>query len=144
MQCRQIEFGSAEYELSLALRQKVLREPLGLVLSNHDLNGEDQQLHFALFAEDQHRLLACLVINPLTPSTAKLRQMAVTPDSHGQGLGMMLVKDTENLLRKRGVQTVEMHARTSATGFYQKLGYEPSGPVFTEVGIEHQKMWRRL
>ena len=130
--------------LSLGLRERVLRQPLGLSLSASDLRDEDQQLHFGLFAEDQHRLLACLVINPLTPSMVKLRQMAVAPDVQGQGLGLMLVTDTEKLLRDRGVQTVELHARTSAAGFYQKLGYEPSGPVFIEVGVEHQKMWRHL
>ena len=151
MQCRQIAFGSPEYALSLALRQKVLRQPLGVFLSQADLRGEDQQLHFGLFAEEgglfaeeDVRLLACLVINPLSPSTAKLRQMAVAPDSQRQGLGQMLVKETESFLKNRGMQTVELHARTSAMDFYKKLGYEPSGPVFSEVGIEHQRLWRQL
>jgi predicted GNAT family N-acyltransferase len=150
MQCRQIEFGSAEYELSLALRHEVLRRPLGLSLSNEDTKNDAGQWHFALFAEDQYQgqgqgqLLACLVVNPLSPLKVKLRQMAVAPDCQRQGLGQLLVKATENFLRNRNVQTVELHARSSATGFYQRLGYEPSGPVFSEVGIDHQKMWKQL
>ncbi len=140
----QIKFGSAEYELCLALRQQVLRQPLGLSLSQEDLRGENQQLHFGLFSKEQDSLLACLVIHPLTPTTAKLRQMAVVMDSQRQGIGQVLVTETEDFLRRRGVQTVELHARTSATGFYEKLGYEPSGPLFNEVSIEHQKMWRQL
>jgi len=140
----QIKFGSPEYELSLKLREQILRQPLGLVLSREDLRGENQQLHFGLFADQQDVLLACLVVNPLTALKAKLRQMAVAIDSQRQGLGELLVKETEDFLRTHGVQIVELHARTSATGFYEKLGYEPSGPVFTEVGIEHLKMSRRL
>ncbi len=144
MRCRQILFGSLEYELSLTLRQQVLRQPLGVSLSEEDLRGENQQLHFGLFAEEEGSLLACLVINPLTPLRAKLRQMAVAPDYQRKGLGQMLIRETENFLRNSGVQTVELHARTSAVDFYEKIGYEPSGPIFSEVGIDHQKMWRRL
>jgi predicted GNAT family N-acyltransferase len=37
-----------------------------------------------------------------------------------------------------------MHARKTAMGFYEKLGYEKIGDEFTEVTIPHYKMEKRL
>ena len=37
-----------------------------------------------------------------------------------------------------------MHARMTAVGFYAKLGYTRVGDGFTEVGIPHVKMEKRL
>jgi predicted GNAT family N-acyltransferase len=39
-----------------------------------------------------------------------------------------------------GITHLLMHARLSAVGFYQKLGYEKVGGSFTEVGIPHVRM----
>lgn len=39
---------------------------------------------------------------------------------------------------------IETHAREYAADFYLKLGYEITGDRFTEVGIPHRFMEKRL
>lgn len=56
---RQIAHGSAAYSAACALRNRVLRLPLGLDLYREDLAAEVSQLHFGLY-DEADALLACL------------------------------------------------------------------------------------
>lgn len=136
----EIVHNSPEYQQTLALRERVLRIPLGLKLSDIDTDDEDQQLHFAIF--DEWSLLACVVAKPLGSGAVKLRQMAVCPQQQGKGVGRHLLEFVEDALRQRGFQRIEMSARQSAIGFYEKLGYRTTGESYIEQGIPHIKMQR--
>ena len=52
MLIREIEHGGQEYRGTLAMRHGILRAPLGLDWSADDLTGEDGQLHFGLFDDE--------------------------------------------------------------------------------------------
>jgi len=136
---RQIACPSPDYALECALRDEVLRRPLGLRLRDEDLAAEDRQWHFGLFAADGN-LVACAVALPLSPVRVKIRQMAVAPAWQAQGIGRRLMEELERNLRARDLAAFELHARRTATGFYQKLGYKAVGAEFFEVGIPHVKM----
>jgi len=136
---KEIVFGTNEYKRECQLRKEVLREPLGLSLSPEDLAGEENQLHFGLFEADDN-LVACVIAAPLSPTTARIRQMAVTPARQGKGLGQRIMNETENNLRARGYKSLELDARSSAVGFYRKLGYTVVGDEFIEVTVLHFRM----
>ncbi len=158
----QIEFGSTEYLASLKLREAMLRLPHGLALSKADTEHDAQHLHFAFlqnkelqneqfqnkeFQNEQlkdKQLLACLVIQPLKDGHGKLRQMCVDKNQQGKQLGTHLIKQTEMALQTLGFNFIEMAARKSAVGFYEKLGYAIQGDSFTMLGIEHITMVRSL
>ncbi len=152
MQFRKIEFSSADYALACQLREQVLRMPLGLRLTAHDVVDEVVQWHYGVFNDAQ--LLACLVIKPLDNSATsdsacskpivKLRQMAVLPTHQGKGLGKLLVISTEQALAELGIKQIELNARQTAIGFYQRLDYQPSGDLFIEIGIPHILMKKAL
>ena len=142
MKLRCVAFGSSRYRDCLELRRRVLREPLGLEWSARDLEGEEDQRHFALV--DGKDLVACLVIRPLEDARVKLRQMAVLPERQGRGLGRELVSATIKLLHHDGVEEVELHARNGAVGFYEKLGFVRVGKRFLEVDIPHWRMVRGI
>jgi predicted GNAT family N-acyltransferase len=139
MHVRQITHGSAEYQLTCELRNQVLRLPLGLNLYDEDLSSESAQWHFGLLS-DQGELLACVIVVPLATTTAKIRQMAVRPNQQQSGLGSTLLKSVHDECRQRGVQRITMHARVSAIGFYQRLGYTITSEEFVEVTIPHVVM----
>lgn len=136
---REIGCGSPAYELELALRDEVLRQPLGLRLEAGDVAADDKQLHFGLF-DSGGDLTACVVGVPVSPVKAKIRQMAVAPAWQGKGLGRRLMEELERELKTRGFREFELHARRSAEGFYQRLGYTTVGGEFIEVTIPHVKM----
>jgi predicted GNAT family N-acyltransferase len=50
----------------------------------------------------------------------------------------------ENVARDNGYKKMIMHARKTAVGFYEKLGYTTTGNEFTEVSIPHFVMEKRL
>ncbi len=139
----EIEFASPAYEDALALRQAVLREPLGRMLDRDDLDGEDKQIHFACF-DKRGKVVACISAKVLGEKTCKLRQMAVHEAYRGRGVGAMLLRRVEAAFKAKGFEWSELHARESAQVFYKKSAYEQVGNLFEEVGIAHLKMIKRL
>ncbi len=140
---REIAYGSTEYEAARELRQAVLRAPLGLSLSADDLRGEDRQLHFALFTGNDE-LVGCVIVVPASGGQARIRQMAIAPAHQRQGLASKMMLELEAKLSSRGFCLLSLHARRSAIGFYEKLGYESTGSEFVDVTLPHQKMLKRL
>lgn len=140
---KEIAFGSEDFHKECELRNAVLRVPLGLDLYAEDLTQESQQAHFGLFDSEQN-LIACLIAVTLSNSTSKLRQMAVAPQHQGQGLGRDLLLRVQTRLAQQGVTLITLHARISARGFYEKLGYIQVGGEFAEVGIPHVCMEKCL
>jgi ribosomal protein S18 acetylase RimI-like enzyme len=142
MKFSEIIYGSEQYEQAVKLRQEILRAPLNLDLQYENLSSETKQLHFGIFNNEQ--ILACLVILPVEDSLAKLRQMAVEPEQQRNGLGRKLILEVEEHLKTIGFKEIELNARTSAIGFYEKLGYEVIGKEFIEVKIPHLKMLKSI
>jgi len=142
MHFKNIEFASADYATACQLREQVLRTPLGLRLSVNDVMNEITQWHYGVFKDEQ--LLACLVIKPVDKAIVKLRQMAVLPAYQGKGLGQFLVNNTEQALFKQGIQQIELNARQTAIGFYQRLGYQIYGELFIDISIPHILMKKTL
>jgi len=140
---REISTKSVEYQRALALREEVLRVPLGLSLQDEDLSAEKDGLHFGLFAPDG-ALAACVMAVPLSAGAAKIRQMAVRPALQRRGLGTRLLREVERILAARGITHLELDSRKSALGFYQKLGYTAVGGEFTAVTLPHVRMRKDL
>jgi ribosomal protein S18 acetylase RimI-like enzyme len=120
----------------------VLRKPLGLERAAVLFPFDRESLH--LVALDGGRVVGCVLFHPEGPQTGRLFQMAIEPDRQGTGLGTRLVRALEDDLARRGFQEVTLHARDTAVGFYARLGYEPVGAPYVEVGIPHQNMKRAL
>lgn len=134
---------SVLYERTVALRDEVLRRPLGLIFSDEDLDAESDDLHCAATGRDGD-LLGCLVLTRVDEQTVRMRQVAVRPDRQGGGIGAVLVRFSEQVARSSGYRRMVLHARETAVAFYLRLGYEIEGEEFTEVGIPHRFMARRL
>ena len=142
MQFLETQFGSPDYEQSLRLRDRVLREPLGLVLNAGDVEDEASQVHLAALEEEQ--VVGCILLRPLDDDVVQFRQMAVDANYRGQGIGQRLLEFAEQKARSYGFQRVVMDAREVARGFYEKNGYSVSGERYGKVGIPHYRMTKML
>jgi ribosomal protein S18 acetylase RimI-like enzyme len=140
---KEIAFGTDEYRLECVLRNDVLRKPLGLELTAEELAREEDQLHFGLFEGDDN-LVACVVAVRLSPTDARIRQMAVSPIHQRKGLGKRIMSELEADLRSRGLTNLVLHARASAVGFYERLGYTVTGDEFIDVTVAHFRMVKVL
>ncbi|MBK7588753.1 MAG: GNAT family N-acetyltransferase [Bacteroidetes bacterium] len=137
-----IDYSSPNYNNVLSLRQRVLREPLGLNLFDEDLREDRDQ--YIIIAKDENDVVACLMLKILDKDTVKIRQMAVDHTRQGMGYGHTLIKYAENFCILNEYSSIELHARKTAIPFYEKSGYTSIGDEFMEVGIPHIKMIKHL
>ncbi len=142
MGLKQIDHGSSEYIQMVQLRKQILRIPLGLSFTEEELADENKNILIAAYDDDV--MLGCCMLCPVDPQTVRLRQMAVQGNLQGQGIGASIMSFAENLARDKGFDRVIMHARDSAIGFYEKLGYKVVGEGFMEVNLPHHLMVKEL
>jgi N-acetylglutamate synthase-like GNAT family acetyltransferase len=135
MALKLIDYGSPEYEKMLRLRNDLLRKPLGLNFDLQELEKEKDDVLMGAFEDD--RLLGCCLLTRVDAKTMRLRQMAVPNNLQGKGIGRALMVFAENIARDMGYETLMMHARVTATGFYEKLGYVKKDGQFIEITIPH-------
>lgn len=137
-----IDHGSKEYKQMVDLRYNMLRKPLGLTFSEEELEGELDNILIGCFDDD--KLEGCCMLVPKDNQTVQLRQMAVISGLQGKGIGRVLMQFAENIARDRSYKKLIMHARKTAIGFYEKLGYKKTGNEFLEVTIPHYAMEKIL
>ena len=137
-----IDHGSVQYEQMVRLRDDILRKPLGLYFTKEELEKEKEHLLIGAFEDD--KMLACCMLVEENAKRVRLRQMAVSNDLQGKGIGKALMIFAENLARDRGYKKITMHARKNAIGFYEKMGYVKVGDEFEEITIPHYLMEKKL
>lgn len=142
MGLKQIDHGTDEYWKMVALRNQILRAPLGLGFTEDELAREKEDILVAAFEDDD--MLGCCVLSALDPYRMRLRQMAVMANLQRKGIGASLMNFCETLARDRGCKILMMHARDTAMGFYEKFGYRVTGDPFEEVGLPHHVMEKKL
>jgi predicted GNAT family N-acyltransferase len=142
MPLKQIDHGTQEYDKMIKLRYEILRKPLKLSFDNEELEKEKEDILIGAFEED--KILGCCMLKKIDKNTVRLRQMAVANNLQGKGIGASMMNYAENVSRDAGYKKVIMHARKTAIGFYEKLGYTVTGNEFTEVSIPHFVMEKRL
>src|SRR6185436_15051302 len=107
MKIKLITFGTPEYKDMVALRDEVLRKPLGIKFDPGQLKKEDTDFLIGCY-DDQDILRGCVILTPLNQDCVKLRQMAVHHDFQSQGIGEMLIQFCENLCREKGYNRIEL------------------------------------
>lgn len=131
-----------DFEAVFALREKILRQPLGLSLYHEDTSADaEDDVYIAL---KEGAVIACLMVKPKGDGILKFRQMAVDSEYQAAGIGKQLMQAAEKDAQSNGFKLIELHARQYAVGFYEKLGYHAFGTVFEEVTLPHLAMKKFL
>lgn len=133
-----VPYASEHYWQSLALREQVLRKPLGMHTRPEDTAHDAEQLHVVAIHNKQ--VIATISMVLVDTQQIKLRQMAVHPDYSGKGIGAALVNHAHAHAASTKHTHITLNARDTAIGFYEKLGYQCIGEPFEEIGIIHQRM----
>lgn len=142
MTIQQLDRKSPLYTGVFELRERILRQPLGLSLHNEDLGEEVDDRIFA--AVSGGVVIGCVMLRPTGNARLKLRQMAVDNTLQQKGVGRLLVEAAEAYGRENNFKQMVLHARSNAVGFYEKLGYRTEGREFEEVSIPHMLMQKLL
>jgi len=142
MPIKQIDHSSKEYQQMINLRNEILRKPLNLSFLKDELDKEKNDILIGVFDED--KILGCCLLTIVDKTSVRLRQMAVQNNLQGKGIGASMMNYAENIARDRGYKKLIMHARKTAIGFYEKLGYKVTGNEFIEISIPHIVMEKKL
>jgi predicted GNAT family N-acyltransferase len=142
MALKMIDHGSKEYQQMVKMRMDILRKPLGLSFTDEELEKEKDEVLIGAFEDE--KMLGCCMLIKQPDNTVRLRQMAVMNNLQGKGIGRALMNFAENIARDMGYKKLSMHARKTAAGFYEKLGYKKAGDEFFEVTIPHYVMEKQL
>lgn len=135
---REITWNSQEYRATLALRERLLRAPLGLSFSDEEIENERFEHHIAAFQNDT--LIGCCVLAPQPNRVIKMRQLVVETSRQNGGTGTRLVAFAEEFAKAKGNIAVILHARKTAVTFYIHRGYSVISEEFIEVTIPHYAM----
>lgn len=135
---REIIWQSQDYQEELALRQDILRRPLGLDLFQENLADEKFDTHIGAFSGE--KLVGTLMIKAAVNHCVQLRQAAVLEPYRGNGVGAGMICFAERLCRSQGIRHIWLNARQTAENFYLRLGYHNVGEPFLELGIPHIRM----
>ena len=140
MQLIEVPHGSELYRQAVALRHRLLREPLGLQFSEAQLAAETAERHWVALIQD--RVVGSVTLQHGAPP--RLRQMVVDEPHQHRGIGRELVAIAESAARDAGATALELHAREVVTGFYLRCGYHIVSEPYLEVGIPHVTMEKRF
>ncbi len=140
--CQLLTFGSDLQKESIELRYEILRKPLGLHYTPEQLAAEADQMHFAAICDN--KIVGILLIEKLTDSEGKMRQVAIANEFQNKGIGKKLVQFAEQALQKMAINSIILHARDTAIPFYLGLNYSIISDTFYEVGIPHKKMSKKI
>ena len=142
MPIKQIDHGTKEYKQMVNLRYDILRKPLNLSFETAELDREKTDILIATFEDET--MLGCCLLTKVDKYCVRLRQMAVQNNLQGKGIGASMMNFAENVARDAGYRKMIMHARKTAIGFYEKLGYKVTGEEFLEISIPHYIMEKKL
>ncbi len=142
MPIKQIDHGTKEYSQMIGLRNEILRKPLKLTFEADELDKERNDVLIGAFDED--KILGCCLLTRVDKDCVRLRQMAVQNNLQGKGIGASMMNFAENIAMDLGYKKLIMHARKTAIGFYEKLGYKATGKEFEEVSLPHFIMEKKL
>jgi predicted GNAT family N-acyltransferase len=82
-----------------------------------------------------------LFTDPVDPTCAHIGRMAVLKASRGTGCGASIMRALIKEARKRGYKRIVLSAQEHAIAFYEKFGFQASGPTYMDCNIPHRDMW---
>ena len=122
------------------LRYRVLDQPLGLPEKTESGKNDHNPDTIHLAAFDGDRLVTSVRLDKGTDGNYLVRRMATEPAFQGRGLGAKVLLVAEKIAFERGARTIVAHARRSAVGFYEKMGYRLTGKIEIHDGDENPEM----
>ena len=129
----------AEWAAYYQLRYAVLRQPWQQPPGSERCPADAQTdtVHALLLADggDAPVALAVGMLQRVDARQGQIRFMAVAPAATGAGLGRRVVAYLEHEARTMGLVETVLHARETAVGFYERLGYALVAPSHTLFGV---------
>lgn len=127
-----------EFPAIAAIRKSVFQEEQG-VDPTLEFDGKDEiSQHLIAYLDD--KAVGTTRIRYLDDKTAKIERLAVLSTARGQGIGKKIMIKALEVIAKKNIPEVVIHAQEYIKVLYQKLDFVEEGQIFQEAGIPHLKM----
>lgn len=124
------------------IRTRVFQEEQG-VSAELEFDGLDESaVHFLAYLNG--KAIGTARIREINHNSVKIERLAVLSEARNQGVARQLMITALKVISQRQKSLVIVHAQEYVAQFYQQLGFEIIGERFTEAGIAHVKMIKRL
>jgi predicted GNAT family N-acyltransferase len=130
-----------EVSAALALRSHVFCEEQG-VSFEADQDGRDPEATHIVAVDDGTVIGTCRLL--FRGAVARLGRLAVKRERRGDGVAAAILQEADRVAVGAGAESIALHAQTYALALYEAAGYREHGPTFTDEGIEHVAMEKRL
>lgn len=127
---------------AMALRQLVFVGEQGVPAELEHDEHDAAAVHAVAVAGGEVVATGRLVPEP--PKRGRIGRMAVAQELRRRGLGSRVLEHLEEEARRLKMVEVTLHAQLYVERFYTQRGYIPRGEPFTEAGIRHVTMAKRL
>lgn len=128
MEMRIIEYGSAEYEKSIDIRNKEFRAPQGFNIRDEDLTGDKEMDMYGGYIDNN--LMALIFLKEYDKKTGQAKSVIVVDGYKNKGYGTYLMHFIEDRAREKGYTEMIVTARQRVEEFYQKLNYKTISEPF--------------
>ncbi|NVK24653.1 MAG: YiiD C-terminal domain-containing protein [Gammaproteobacteria bacterium] len=133
-----------EWEEYYEVRWQVLRAPLQQPRGSEKDEYEQHAWH-RVVKDENGKVVGVARLHLVSSDEGQIRYMAVIEQHRRKGLATMMLESLEAIATQEGVERVILNARTSATNFYENLGYEVTGDAPEIFGsIPHVQMCKTL
>ncbi|MGN7703116.1 GNAT family N-acetyltransferase [Cellulosimicrobium sp. 22601] len=141
-----------------ALRLAVFVDEQGVPVEEEidDLDTAPTTTHVLVRDREQEDLVVGtgrLLTDPAHPGEVHVGRVAVSAAARGTGAGTAVMRALEGIALAehatpgtdgRRLVRVLLSAQVQAIGFYERLGYTVSGPVYLDAGIDHRDAAKTL
>lgn len=124
---------------AFAVRSAVFMEEEGIPYTIEHDEYDCSAIH--VLGEEQGEPFAAGRIRPYQ-GYAKLERISVRKAYRGKNRGHKLTDFMVSVANEKGFKKYLLHAQSHLTGFYRKHGFEISGDLFQQAGIDHYVMIR--
>ena len=125
---------------TLRVRQAELY-PL-MLLKKLQLEEDEDGIHFGLFHDD--KLISVVSCFEKNDGNIQFRKFATIKEFQNQGFGTALLKYILAFAEEQKMKKIWCNARTTAIGFYQKLGLKETDLRFSKDGNDYVIMEKEL
>lgn len=140
-----VRFASTTQDLDAgyALRRQVFEEEQNIPRPL-DRDPFDFQADHVVAYDDRGRCVGTGRIVRLDARTAQVGRMAVAADERKHGVGALVLEALERMARMRGLSELVVHSQLPAESFYRGHRFEREGEPFSDQGVPHVVMRKRL
>ena len=123
-----------EFERYRDLRWRILRAPWNQprITEQDDLDSDDFPI---MVCEVDGIPIGVGRAHFISENEAQIRSISVEKDWAGKGIGSIILKELEKIVRAKSAKRIIIHSRSNAVEFYKKHGYQVVEQSYTLFGV---------